>query len=69
MFNQLVIPGYVHVDKYPKVITYIYMGTLFYLTTCNISLALLRVQRGSRRYSSLPCVGVPLIFGFYSPCL
>jgi hypothetical protein len=69
MFNQLVTPGYVHVDKDPKVITYIYIGTFFYLTTCNFSLGPLRVKRGSRRGSSLPGVGVPLIFGFYSPCV
>jgi hypothetical protein len=64
----VVTPGYLHVDKYPRVIKYIYMGILFYLTICNSSLGPLRVQRGSRRYSSLPWIGVPLISGVYSLC-
>jgi hypothetical protein len=49
----VVTPGYLHVDKYPTVIKYIYMGILFYLTICSSSLGPLRVQRGSRRFSSL----------------
>jgi hypothetical protein len=46
MFNQLAIPGYLHVDTYPKVINCLYTDTLFYLTTFNFSLRPLRVTAG-----------------------